>query len=118
MTEYTDVDDLLNGEDETHDVTLPNGKTVQVRGLSRAEWFAAGRMGKNGDDPDAFEAAMIAVGMVNPQMTRKQVEQWRSRPGSGRVIPVVSDKIRALSGFGDGAAKSDVDSAGDNGTGV
>lgn len=109
MTEYASVDDLTaeTGEDATPDIPLPSGKTVRVRGLSRFEWFLAGK-GNNDSDPNVFETRMVAMGMVAPPMTEKQVEKWRKRPGSSPDVGVVSDKIRELSGHGEGADKSNL----------
>jgi hypothetical protein len=107
MTEYANVDDLTTEDEQsTPDVVLPSGKTVRVRGLSRFEWFLAG---KNSDgDANVFETRMVAMGMVTPAMTEKQAEKWRKRSGSSPDVSAVSDKIRELSGHGEGADKSDL----------
>lgn len=114
MTEYASLDDLTadTGEESTPDVLLPSGKTVRVRGLSRFEWFLAGK-GNNDSDPNIFETRMVAMGMVAPPMTEKQVEKWRKRPGSSPDVGVVSDRIRDLSGHGEGADKSALRADGD-----
>lgn len=112
--EYASADDLITGDDaETVvDVSLPGGKSVQVRGLSRYEWFLAGKMAPDGD-PNLFETHMVQMGLVNPAMTVKQVEAWRKKPGSTPALGAVSDRIRALSGHGEGAAKSNPGATGE-----
>jgi len=109
VTEYASIDDLTaeTGEESAPDVLLPSGKTVRVRGLSRFEWFLAGK-GNTDGDPNVFETRMVAMGMVAPPMTEKQVEKWRKRPGSSPDVGIVSDRIRELSGHGEGADKSDL----------
>lgn len=107
MTEYASFDDLIVGVDapQTRDVTLPSGKTVQVRGLSRKEhlWI-----GKGTDDPIEIERRILTAGMVQPKMTDAQLQAWQDKPGCTREVSRVSDAIRELSGFGEEADKSDV----------
>lgn len=113
MTEYASADDLVaESEESSEDVALPSGKTVRVRGLSRYEWFLAGKMSSDGD-PNAFETSMVQMGLVTPSMSPKQVEAWRKRPGKSPDLAAVSGKIRELSGHGEGAAKSDPGAAGE-----
>lgn len=113
MTEYVSADDLLGGEDTdlAEDVAMPSGRTFRVRGLSRFEWFLAGKVSSG--EADSFEVEMIAMGLVEPKLTKKQVEAWRKRPGTVRDISAVSDRIRILSGVGDDADKSDVQPVGE-----
>ena len=107
MTEYASADDLLaEVEESSTDVPLPSGKTVRVRGLSRFEWFLAGK-GSDGD-ANAFETRLVEMGMVAPPMTEKQVEKWRKRPGSMPDVSAASDVIRKLSGMNEGADKSNL----------
>lgn len=106
-TEYASADDLLSGDDVGPvDVTLPSGRTVQVRGLSRYEYFLAGKTTEG--DGNAFEVQVIKMGMVAPAMTQAQVEKWRKRPGVIADVAAVSNRIRDLSGAGEGADKSSV----------
>lgn len=109
MTEYADFDSLLGpeGADDADDVTLPSGKTVRVRGLSRFEWFLAGKKAGDGD-ANAFETVMISMGMVAPALSEKQVERWRKKPGTMADLGKVSDAIRRLTGVDEGADKSDL----------
>lgn len=110
--DYASADDLFADDEETtQDVTLRSGKVVQVRGLSRFEWFLAGK--NNDGDANSFETRMVAMGMVTPSMTEKAIEKWRKRPGTVADLSAVSDRIRELSGAGDGADKSDVREVGE-----
>lgn len=106
MTEYASIDDLLTGgvADDAQDVTLPDGKVVRVRGLSRYELLLTG---KGTDDTALIERRNVARCLVAPKMTEKQVEAWQkaSRPD---VFGVLTAAIRELSGLGEGARKSDV----------
>lgn len=113
MTEYASAEDLCEAteEDAPRDVALPSGKVVAVRGLSRFEWFLAGKT--TDGDANGFETRMVAMGMVAPAMTEKAVEKWRKRPGTVADLSAVSDRIRELSGAGDGADKSDVREVGE-----
>lgn len=109
MTEYADAA-ALAGTDEvsanTLDVTLPGGRKVTVRGLSRVELLLSGA----GDaDAALIEARNVAACMVNPKMTLGQVQAWQRNTGPNGGIARVSEAIRDLSGLGKGAAKSGVD---------
>lgn len=107
MGDYATTDDLLAAAaDEYADVILRGGKTVRVRGLSRYEWFLTGKL-SDGGDANKFEQAMVQMGMVEPPMSSKQVEEWRNRPGTSPDLHAVSRVIRELSGQGEGADKSD-----------
>ena len=107
MTEYASPEDLAADEvcENTDDVTLPNGKVVKVRGLSRFELLLNG---KNTEDSALIERRNVACCMVEPKMTEKQVEAWQKASGP-KVLALVTAKIRDLSGLGEGAANSDVD---------
>jgi hypothetical protein len=104
--EYASFDELIEDEAGPQDVPLGGGRTVQVRGLSRFEWFLAGK--DTDGDANAFEVKMITMGLVTPKLSGKQVEAWRKRPGTVPDLSAVSDKIRELSGIGEGADKSSV----------
>ena len=107
MTEYASTDDLLAGDGpDTTDVTLPNGKVVKVRGLTRFELIVNG---KGTEDAALIERRNVATCMVEPRMTEGQVEAWQKRPGSVKALADVTTAIRDLSGLGEGAAKSGVD---------
>ena len=106
MTEYASIDDL-GGDvaEDTRDVTLPNGKVVKVRGLSRFELIGNG---KNTDDGALIERRNVACCMVEPKMTVAQVEAWQKKAAAGGAFKQISEAIRDLSGLGEGADKSDL----------
>lgn len=112
MTEYASFEDLTAGADEpeTRDVTLSGGRAVQVRGLSRGEhlWIAKGT-----EDAAEIERRMLLKGMVQPKLTDGQLKAWQEKPGGSKDVARVSDAIRELSGFGEGADKSDVREVGE-----
>jgi hypothetical protein len=107
MTNYATPDDLLVDEvsANTADVTLPNGKVVKVRGLSRLELLV---LGKGTDDAALIERRNIAACMVEPKLTEKQVEAWQKTSGPKGGLDLVTAAIRDLSGLGEGAQKSRV----------
>lgn len=112
---YATADDLIPPEildDGAEPFTLPSGKTVLIRGLSRAELFAGGR---NTDDPGVIEARNVRACLVSPRMTIEQIEQWQKRDLANGNFKALSEKIRDLSGLGEGAAKSAVDGDGAGG---
>jgi hypothetical protein len=90
---------------EESDVILPSGGRIRVRGLTRTEhlWI-----GKGTEDAGTIEARLLSKGMVEPPMTIPAAQQWQNEAGT-RDVSAASDKIRDLSGFGQGAAKSVVD---------
>lgn len=112
MTEYASADDLItdDGPAETKDVTLPNGKVVKVRGLTRFELILSG---KNTEDAALIERRNVSMCLVEPRMSIGQVEAWQKRPGSVRALADVTAAIRELSGLGEGADKSDLRTDGD-----
>lgn len=92
------------GTDED-DVRLPSGGVIRVRGLTRTEhlWI-----GKGTEDAATIEARLLSKGMVEPAMSVPDAMKWQNGAGT-RDVAAASDKIRDLSGFGQGAAKSPVD---------
>lgn len=110
-TEYASVEDLTADEvsDNTAEVELPNGTKVLVRGMSRYElaWSQKGT-----EDPMVIEARTLSACMVAPRMTEAQVVAMSKAKGPMFVKDAVQ-KIRDLSGLGEGAVKSDLDASGD-----
>lgn len=105
-TEYASFDELATetADDGAEDFTLSSGKTVRLRGLTRAEhlWI-----GKGTEDAAEIEARMLSKAMIQPPMSLQQAKSWQAT-GKSNSVAEVTDKIRELSGFGQGAAKSDV----------
>lgn len=91
-------------DDTARDLKLSTGLTVRVRSLTRAEHLA---LGKGDPGPGEIEARMVAKGLVEPRLSVGAVMQWQESARSS-VLKEISDEIRDLSGFGQGADKSDV----------
>jgi hypothetical protein len=88
---------------------LPRGEveiegvgTIIVRGLSRYELLLAGKAGDG--DVIATERRMVAMGMVDPELTPEDVERWQKASPAGELMPVVA-KINELSGVSREAQK-------------
>jgi hypothetical protein len=84
-------------------VELDGLGTIRVRGLSRGEVF----MTQQAKGVEAMECKILALGMVDPQMTEDEVRQWQANSPAGEMEPV-ADKIRELSGLNRGAEKEAV----------
>lgn len=94
---------LLSRRIEEDDVEIEGIGTVRVRGLTRGEVF----MTQQGKDTETMERKIVALGMVDPPMNEDDVKTWQRNSPAGELEPVV-DKIRELSGLGEGAQKSGV----------
>lgn len=112
MTEYTSIDQLIAGDLDLagEDVQLPSGGVVRLRGLTRGEMLLNG---KNTEDVALIEARNVSTCLIEPRMTLAQVQAWQKKSRAGGDLGVLSKKIRELSNYAEGAAKSDVDAAGD-----
>lgn len=113
-TKYASADDLAAGDLnlDGEDLTLPSGRTVRVRGLSRFELMLNG---KGTEDSSVIERRNVATCLVEPKMTEAQVGAWQKKSSAGGDFRALSEKIRDLSGLGEGAGKSDVPADGDDG---
>jgi hypothetical protein len=105
MTEYASFEDLTTAPEGEpgEDLTLPSGRLVRVQGITRLEWL---RLGKGVDDAAEIERRLLRVGLVAPKMTDVQLKTCQSTPGQLADIGAVTDRIRDLSGLGEGAGKS------------
>lgn len=105
MTQYASIEDLTTAAAaETRDVELPDGKVVQVRGMTRMEMILT----RKGDvSLDVVEQRMLAFCMVEPRMNQAQAAAWQ-KATPPMVIAPVTEAIRELSGLGEGADKSDL----------
>lgn len=90
------------------DVNIPDVGTVRVRGLSRAEVFEVQQV----KGRDAHERRILTLGLIDPVLTDNEIRQWQANSPAGEIEPV-TNKIRDLSGLGDGADKESYKSAGD-----
>jgi hypothetical protein len=106
IPQYATEDDLYEilAADVTDSIVLPNGKTVEVRGLTRAEhlWI-----GKGTDDAAEIEARMLSKATVRPALNLSAAKRFQETAPSS-VVAKITARIRDLSGFGEGAQKSAV----------
>lgn len=84
-------------------VEVPDGGTVEVRGLNRREAMHVAGI----DDHYERDVYLIATGMVDPAMTEEDVIAWGDQDDSG-TLEVVSQRIGELSRMVEGAGKSRV----------
>lgn len=117
--EYASAEDLAEGDlGDGEDLTLPSGKKVLVRGLTRYESMFAtkGLMDADGvlTDIAKYERRQVVACVIKPKLTLDQVERWQKKSGAGGDLKVLMDHIKALSGKGEGADKSDPGAAGDD----
>lgn len=75
-------------------VELPGLGVVRVRGLTRGEMAELQGL----DGPEA-ERVSISIGMVEPQLTRDEVDEWFDGNAAMEPQPVVA-AINRLSGMG------------------
>lgn len=107
MTTYATFDDLTaqDPDDNAGDVLLPSGRWVRVRGLTRHELFFNG---KGTEDNAVIEVRNVKSCLIEPAgLTVHQIEEWQRRSPAGGDFKILSEKIRELSGMGEGADKSD-----------
>lgn len=103
---------------ESEEVTLKSGEQVTVRGLTGFEVALIGKTNANDSDPDSVGGIGLQIGFAVLGKTRVRDAQaagtaWLIEHTGGDFTEVVSH-IEALSGYGKGAAKSDVPGAGDD----
>ena len=106
MTTYASADDLTAGDlGEGEDLTLPSGRKLRVRPLSRHGLINAG---KGTEDASLVERRNVKACLVQPVMTMEQIETWQRKSKAGGDFKVLSEWIRDKSGLGEGADKSAV----------
>ncbi len=110
MSEIASFEDLTSGEEEIHTVELSNGKCVRVRGLSRYEYMLAGKQSQvNGEtDVNVFENLIVHYGLVEPKLSKGQVEAWQKTPSKNADFAKVDKRIMQLSALDEGAEKSNL----------
>ena len=90
-------------------VEVPGVGTIRVRALSRAEAMTVRSAVKNEADAikrtAELERKMLALAMVDPELTEAEVGQWQEASTAGE-IEAVTDKVQELSGMLDGTAKA------------
>jgi hypothetical protein len=95
------------------DVQVPAVGTVRVRGLSRDEVIGIRKAADN--DPATIdgkrvlilERKMIALAMIDPELSEAEVGQWQRIAPAGE-LDAVTVKIQELSGMAEAATKSDL----------
>lgn len=96
------------------DVEIPDVGTVRIRGLNRGEVFQTQQI----KGVEAIERRILAVGMIDPELTETEVRQWQRNSPAGEIEPV-ANAIRNLSGLAEGADKEAYKSVRDeSGSGV
>ncbi len=107
MTVYADADDLIGPslDDGGEDYTLPSGKVIRIRGLSRLELFL---FTKDRPDNGVYERRVISACVLHPKLSEAKVEAWQRSSGAGGELVALAERIRELSGLSEGAAKSGV----------
>jgi len=85
------------------DVDVPGVGTVRVRGLSRAEAMHV----QDAKGTEARERRLVALGMVDPELTEAEVGRWQKASAAAEMEPV-TDRITELSGLADESAKEAV----------
>lgn len=86
------------------EVEVPGVGTVRVRALSRTEALMVQQVKAGPGRIEAIERKMLALAMVDPEMTEAEVGLWQKASAAGEMDPV-TDKVSELSGMTKGAAK-------------
>ncbi|MES2211414.1 MAG: hypothetical protein V4515_14720 [Chloroflexota bacterium] len=92
---------------QREDVEIPGVGTITVRALTRMELLLAGKLSDQG--VAAVERRMLSYAMVDPEMSEAEVERWQKCSPAGDIQPLMP-AINRLSGIGQGAEKSGVQS--------
>lgn len=105
---------LLAGDgsdSETRLVDTHAGK-VTVRALTRSEVMHLNKGRELGKiDIAQFECKMVALALVEPQVTEDEVHAWQERERAGGALADITDVIAEMSGLSQGAQKSRVSRA-------
>lgn len=88
--------------DGTRKVPIEGVGDVTVRGLSRSEVKAAQQLPE-----DERENVLIALAIVDPELTPEEVGEWLDSAPAGDSTAVM-DAVAELSGMSEGARKSGV----------
>lgn len=87
-------DQLLTKRAKTREVEIPDVGTVVVRSLTRAEAMEIGQGGEAAE----LERKMLAMALVDPEMTEDEVAEWQAAGSVGDIGEVV-EAIIELSGM-------------------
>jgi hypothetical protein len=81
---------------------IPGQGTITIRGLSREQMHEAGTHVDEG--VAGMEAAMLAHGLVDPELTVDEARQWQANSPAGEIQPIV-ERINVLSGVAGASQK-------------
>lgn len=103
---------------ESEDVTLRSGEQVTVHGLTAMQVALIGKRNAQDNDPDSPAGVAMQIGFAVLGKTKVRDAEaagaaWLLEH-TGGDFTVVAKYIEALSGYGQGAAKSDVPGTGDD----
>ena len=93
---------LLTKRFGVEDVEVPGVGTVQIRALTRAEALSVQGVEI---DVEVLEQKLIAMAMVDPQLTETEVKEWQTC-GSAGEIQVIVEAIVRVSGLEGYTAKA------------
>lgn len=100
MTEYASKDSLFEAITTEKDFTLPDGKVVRIRAMTRQQAHEISGM----KSAALIEQAGISYGLAEPKLTRSEVERWMQAAPSG-YFEELSKAITDLSGMTPDAEK-------------
>lgn len=86
------------------EVEVPGVGTVRVRGLSRAEVLLCQNVAEGEGQAGAFERKLLAMAMVDPELTEAEVGAWQKASTAFEMEPVTL-KVQELSGLNETVAK-------------
>src|SRR6476661_10774289 len=96
MAEF-DVDALMAREVNSETVTVPTQfGDVVVRSLTRAQALSIQKAGPI--DAAVMERKLMTFALVEPRLSRAQIEHWQKTSPAGELQPIV-DAINKLSGL-------------------
>lgn len=84
------------------DIEVPGVGTVQVRSLTRAEALSV--QGQE-FEVEVLEQKLIAMAMVDPQLSEAEVKEWQGAATAGEIQIIVESIVR-ISGLEGYAAKA------------
>jgi hypothetical protein len=87
-------------------VPLPDGSTVEIRGVTHAQVATANKLA----DVNETTAYLVSCALVDPELSFDDALAW-SKSGDAGDITAVADAISVLSRLNEGAGKSGVPSA-------
>lgn len=87
------------------EVDIPGKGTVRVRALTRTEALSIQHVKEGPGRVEAIERKMLALAMVDPEMTEADIGRWQKASAAGEMEPV-GRKVQELSGMTEDADKA------------